>query len=151
MKSAPKPEKRVKHKHHYKKGVCLYCGKKRVQKSERSVLEKQLWDATARYVKARDKVCVTCHATEGLTISHWQKAGKQIVRYDTRNTNCQCSACNNAHNNYAYHYDHYMLKHWGAEIMLEITELCANYNHFKWSVPELREMYSQMLMMEQTL
>ena len=119
--------------------------KRKRGKSERRLLEDELWKLTADYVKARDGCCVTCGATEGLTISHWIKAGKQIVRYDLRNCNCQCSTCNNTHNHYAYFYDNYMLKRWGAGVMLELTELAKQYDskNFKWSVLQLREMVAE--------
>lgn len=112
---------------------------KSTRKPLRKELEKKLWKLTADYVKLRDGCCVTCGATEGLTISHWIKAGKQIVRYDLENCNCQCSACNNAHNYYTYHYDNYMLRHYGEAVLLKLTEL-AKVNKWKWSYNELADM-----------
>jgi len=111
-------------------------------KSERKMLEARLWKLTADIVKARDGCCVTCLATEGLTLSHWIKCGKQIVRYDLRNCNCQCSTCNGTHNRYSYFYDNYMTRRWGQDVMLELTNLAIAYdsNNFKWTVLQLREM-----------
>jgi hypothetical protein len=102
-------------------------------------LEKELWDLTAQYVKARDKKCVTCGTDQKLTLSHWQKCGKQRIRYDLRNCNCQCSSCNNRHNYYTAYYDNYVLRHYGAKAMLELIEL-AMLPKWKWSVIQLREM-----------
>ena len=132
MNAKPKPEKQAK-------------SKRKFSKSERKTLEARLWKLTADYVKLRDGCCVTCGATEGLTISHWIKAGKQVVRYDIRNCNCQCSVCNNNHNYNPYVYDNYMLKHWGEKIMIELTDAAKLYNskNFKWSVLELRGMVEQ--------
>jgi len=113
--------------------------KKKRSKSERKTLEALLWKLTADFVKARDGFCVTCGATEGLTISHWIKAGKQQLRYDVTNCNCQCSTCNNAHNYYTYHYDNYMLRTYGESRLIAMTER-AKVNGFRWSVLELREM-----------
>jgi len=113
------------------------------RKPTRKALEKTLWKLTADFVKKRDGPCVTCGATEGLTISHWIKAGKQRVRYDTRNCNCQCSACNNAHNYYTYHYDNYMLRTYPREVLLELTEL-AKANKWKWKYHELESMIVEM-------
>lgn len=115
---------------------------KRVKKSERRRLEAELWKLTADYVKARDKVCVTCGTIEKPTLSHWQKAGKQIIRYDTRNGNLQCAPCNNAHNYNTYVYDNYMLRTWGEDEMIELTDLCIKYtsDNFRWSVLQLRQM-----------
>lgn len=122
----PKPEKKAKQK-------------RKLPKSERKILEKKLWDTASLFVRKRDGGCVTCGATEGLTMSHWIKCGKQRVRYDERNVNCQCSTCNGRHNHWTLYYDNYMLKHYGEKIMLELTEL-ATPKAWKWSVLELREM-----------
>ena len=146
-KPCPKPEKRAKHRHQWRRGpngICLICGKKKPPKSERTILEKELWDATAEYVKKRDGCCVTCGTTDKLTISHWIPAGKQILRYDLHNCNCQCSSCNNAHNNYKYFYDDYILKTYGNAEFLRMTKQAINFDSWKWSINELREMLAEM-------
>lgn len=120
--------------------------KRKRSKSERKILEAQLWKLTADFVKLRDGACVTCGTTDKQTISHWIKAGKQRVRYDVRNCNCQCSTCNNNHNYYPYFYDNYMLKHYGEKIMIELTDLAKAHDskNFGWSVLELRQMVEEM-------
>ena len=125
----PKPERKVK-------------AKRKQSKSERKQLEKKLWNTASLYVRKRDGCCVTCGATEGLTMSHWIKAGKQRVRYDERNVNCQCSACNNRHNYYTLYYDEYMLKEYGQMVMLDLIEL-AKGTAWKWSVLDLRRMLAE--------
>jgi 5-methylcytosine-specific restriction endonuclease McrA len=117
--------------------------KRRVKPSERRLLEKELWDLTAQYVKLRDGKCVTCSRKDKLTLSHWQKCGKQRIRYDLRNCNTQCSSCNLRHNFYQYRYDNYMLRHYGEAVMLELTEL-ATLPKWKWSVVQLREMIADL-------
>lgn len=119
--------------------------RRKQSKSERRLLEAELWKLTADYVKARDGRCVTCGATERLTLSHWIKAGKQIVRYDLRNGNTQCAPCNNSHNYNPYFYDAYMLKHYGQAIMIELTELAITHDakNFRWSVLQLRDMVAE--------
>ena len=114
----------------------------RRRKSPRKSLEKELWTTASLYVRKRDGVCVTCGATEGLTMSHWIKAGKQRVRYDERNVNCQCSTCNNRHNHWTYFYDKYMLTHYGEKIMLELTELAMG-KLWKWSQMDLERMLAE--------
>ena len=116
--------------------------KAKKRKSPRKVLEKTLWDTASLYIRKRDGICVTCGATEGLTMSHWIKAGKQRVRYDERNVNCQCSTCNGAHNRWTYFYDRYMLTHYGEKIMLELTELAMG-NSWKWSQSDLETMLAE--------
>lgn len=116
--------------------------KAKKRKSPRKVLEKTLWDTASLYIRKRDGICVTCGATEGLTMSHWIKAAKQRVRYDERNVNCQCSTCNGTHNRWTYFYDKYMLTHYGEKIMLELTELAMG-NSWKWSQSDLERMLAE--------
>lgn len=112
---------------------------RRRKPSERRLLEKQLWDLTSLYVRLRDEQCVTCGATEGLTMSHWIKAGKQRVRYDLRNVNCQCKTCNGRHNHWTVYYDNYMLYHYSQETLIQLTEW-GREKAWKWSVLSLRDM-----------
>jgi Bacteriophage Lambda NinG protein len=122
----PKPikQKRAKRKH---------------SKSERKMLEARLWKLTADYVKQRDGCCVTCGATEKLTISHYITARKQALRYDLRNCNAQCATCNNTHNYQPQFYTMYMVRHYGVDTLEELTAR-SRVNGFKWSVLNLREM-----------
>lgn len=125
----PKPEPRKK-------------AKRRTSKSERKMLEAKLWKLTADYVKLRDGICITCGATEGLTMSHWIKAGKQLIRYDLRNVACQCSTCNNLHNYYPERYTMWMVKRWGVDVMNELT-IKSLGTKWKWSVIDLRQMVAE--------
>src|SRR3990167_9442226 len=109
--AAPKPSKRAKGK------------KRKTSKSERQLLEKQLWDLCSLYVRARDGKCVTCGTTDGLTMSHYIKAGKQRIRYDLRNVNAQCSTCNGAHNYWPHYYEGYMRKNYGNDVLDELERL----------------------------
>ena len=108
-------------------------------KSERQLLEKQLYDLTSIYVRRRDGKCVTCGTTAELTMSHWQKAGKQRARYDLRNVNAQCARCNQLHNRWTGPYNLYMEKHYSSADRIEINEW-ASINEWKWPVIELRQM-----------
>lgn len=151
----PKPVKTPKHKHCWRRGansICLICGKKRPSKPERTVLEKELWDKTALYVKNRDGwKCITCGSEKNPTMSHWIKAGKQIVRYDLRNVACQCSSCNNRNNYYTYFYDNWMNKTYGEKVMQELRQTvidCDKRNGkrtFRWEVVELKEMIADII------
>ena len=122
----PKPEKRTK-------------GRRHTSKSERKQLEKKLWQMASLYIRKRDRHCVTCGATEGLTMSHYIKAGKQRIRYDERNVNCQCSTCNNYHNYYPHVYEGYMRRVYGCAVLDELEEL-AKGTKWKWTVLDLRQM-----------
>jgi hypothetical protein len=107
--------------------------------SERSTLDTECMEYIKMIVRLRDGGCVTLGASCGgyLTASHWQKRGKQYTRYDLRNINCQCSNCNGRHNNYTSYYDAFMLKKYGYDICLELSERASM--SWKWSIVQLRE------------
>ena len=114
--------------------------KPKKQKSERKALDTECRELLRKIVILRDKGCVTpgpwCYGY--LTHSHYHNAGKQRIKYDLRNNNCQCQGCNERHNHYIERYEDYMLRHYGAEVVLELDEL-AMPTKWKWSITELRE------------
>lgn len=80
----------------------------------------------SKIVRSRDKCCVTCGTTNDLTCSHWIPRRFVAVRFDLRNCNTQCGACNQAHSNDAIGtplgevYGTYMREHYGSGIMVEL-------------------------------
>jgi hypothetical protein len=80
----------------------------------------------SKIVRARDPYCVTCGTTENLSCSHWIPRRFWSVRWDLRNCNTQCFACNGAHSNggdgtpLGEAYAQYMREHWGSEVMVEL-------------------------------
>lgn len=114
--------------------------KRRVKRRpERSVLDAECMGYIKQIVRLRDGGCVTPSPSCGgyLTASHWQKRAKQYTRYDMRNINCQCSNCNGRHNNYTSYYDVFMLKKYGYDVCLELSERASIT--WKWSIIQLRE------------
>jgi len=49
------------------------------------------WDTFSKWIRERDKRCVTCGATEGLQAGHfWHNC----LDFDEMNINAQCARCN---------------------------------------------------------
>lgn len=107
-------------------------------RSERQLLDEECVELLKYIVRLRDKGCVTphkgCHGY--LCASHWKPRGQKQVKYDLRNVNCQCQACNGRHNRYTSFYDTYMHDHYGEDVCKELNEK-ASVTNFKFTVPEL--------------
>jgi hypothetical protein len=114
--------------------------RRKLSKSERTLLEAELDKLCSEYVRLIDGECVTCHSRRELTCSHFVKRSNQFLRYDTAyNLNCQCKWCNEAHNHEQTAYEDYLVKRHGAG-MVETLKKASQATHFSWSVIELREM-----------
>jgi hypothetical protein len=54
----------------------------------------------AKYIRARDRFCITCGTYQNLQCSHYYtKRSHSSVRWDERNAHAQCSACHTRHHN----------------------------------------------------
>ena len=113
---------------------------KKSKKGERRKLENKLWKTMSLYIRARDGKCVTCQTPDGLTMSHYINARRQIVRYNEYNCNAQCSTCNNMHNHWPYVYEGFMRREYGDVVLDELEKLAEQNKGHKWTFPELQEM-----------
>ena len=64
----------------------------------RKELKIRLDSTVSSYVVAFEGCCVTCDRTDRLTDSHFERRGKESVRWVGQNNFCQCAECNRAHN-----------------------------------------------------
>jgi Bacteriophage Lambda NinG protein len=78
---------------------------------------------TSRIVRARDRRCVTCGSTRRLECSHFYSRAYVATRFDLRNCNAQCHACNLRHNYDPLPYLNYMQEHYGQEVIDELNAL----------------------------
>jgi hypothetical protein len=54
----------------------------------------------SRYIRARDRRCITCGSMQSLQCSHYfTKRAHSSVRWDERNAHAQCPACHMRHHN----------------------------------------------------
>ena len=117
--------------------------RRKLTRTERSLLEAELVKLCSEYVRKRDLRCVTCGSRTELTCSHFIKRAVQVTTYDLNgNLNCQCKICNEAHNHDETQYEKYIVKTYGKE-KPTILRALAGITYFKWSVVELRNMVDE--------
>lgn len=97
-----------------------------MKRKPKSMFISKMDSLVSRIVRERDKFCVTCGTSENLTCSHWIPRRFFGSRWDLRNCNAQCFACNVAHSNDAVGtpigeaYGVYMREHYGSGVMVEL-------------------------------
>lgn len=96
------------------------------EEGSRKWLVAELDRYTSLIVRRRDGRCVTCGSVQGLQCSHFYSRRYLSVRFDLRNCNAMCSACNRRHNRYRRPYERYMLKTYGTEVVAELDRLRAS-------------------------
>lgn len=96
---------------------------KPLEVGSRKWLIHQLDIQTSRIVRQRDRRCVTCGSTRSLQCSHFYSRRYLIIRFDLRNTNAMCAACNRRHNLDRSLYEQYMNEHYGPEVVAELDTL----------------------------
>lgn len=108
------------------------------KKSNRKLVVKKLDTQMSKYIRARDKRCVTCGSTEKLTNGHLWSRQAYSTRWCEINCNCQCWGCNFRHEYDPYPYQEWFKKHYGEKAYHEL--------HKKFNTPvklhtyELEEM-----------
>src|SRR5215213_4059035 len=93
---------------------------------------------TSLIARRRDGRCVTCGGAQGLQCSHFYSRRHLSIRFDLRNCNAMCSACNRRHNRNRRPYERYMRKKYGAAAVAELDWLRAGLE--KVTDEEVREM-----------
>lgn len=76
----------------------------------------------SKYIIARDKKCVTCGVAVGLTNSHLITRGKNSVRWDDVNCNCQCYSCNLRHEYYPEYYTKWFIQNYGQAMYEDLVD-----------------------------
>lgn len=83
-------------------------------------LRKKAWRTISKYVRNRDKRCVTC-TNKSSQAGHF--IHKDCLDFDERNINGQCKVCNLYLDGNMIAYNVYMLKKHGQEVMDELRVL----------------------------
>lgn len=96
---------------------------------------------TSIIVRRRDGKCVTCGSVQSLQCSHFYSRRHLSVRFDLRNCNAMCAACNRRHNRDRRPYERYMRKRYGAGVVAELDGLRMGLG--KVTDEELGEMLKQ--------
>jgi hypothetical protein len=111
------------------------------EEGSRKWLVAELDRHTSLIVRRRDGRCVTCGSAQGLQCSHFYSRKYLSIRFDLRNCNAMCSACNRTHNRDRRPYERYMRKTYGAGVVAELDGLRMRLE--KVTEEELGEMLNQ--------
>src|SRR5918998_2511344 len=87
------------------------------EEGSRKWLIAELDRLTSLIVRKRDKRCVTCGSVQSLQCSHFYSRRYLSIRFDLRNCNAMCSACNRRHNRDRRPYETYMLETYGRAVI----------------------------------
>lgn len=99
-----------------------------MKKPTRKVLVKKLDKVFSEFIRNRDKRCVQCGKTEGLTNGHLITRAKYSVRWNELNCHCQCRGCNYLHEFQSHLYTNWFLKNYGLK---KYQTLIAESNKIK--------------------
>ena len=93
-------------------------------------LHKKAWDTFSKWVRARDKRCVTCGARDTLQAGHFWHA---VLDFDEMNINAQCAQCNHYKSGNLAPYSAYLIHKYGAEEFkkLEIRHYMAMKGEYR--------------------
>lgn len=91
--------------------------------TKRKKLVSKLDKVFSEFIRNRDKRCVCCGKTEGLTNGHLITRAKYSVRWSELNCACQCRGCNMLHEYQPERYtDWFIRKHGLKKYQALITE-----------------------------
>lgn len=81
-------------------------------------LHKKAWETFSKWVRNRDKKCVTCGSIKNLQAGHYFHA---ILDFDEININAQCSACNKWRQGNLTKYAVYLVNKYGIEVYSQLV------------------------------
>lgn len=93
------------------------------EEGSRKWLIAELDKYTSIIVRRRDGKCVTCGSVQSLQCSHFYSRRYLSIRFDLRNCNAMCAACNRRHNRHRRPYERYMRKAYGPAVVAELDRL----------------------------
>lgn len=86
--------------------------KKRKNRSPREILRDKAWSTFSKWIRNRDKRCVTCGSLDTPQAGHRWHA---VLDFDEININQQCSGCNKWRQGNLSKYDDYLIAKYGIE------------------------------------
>lgn len=99
---------------------------KPVERGSRRWLIAELDKYTSLIVRRRDRRCVTCGTRRSLQCSHFYSRRHFATRFDLRNCNAMCAACNRRHNEAPSAYLRFMNERYGGRVVAELGELARS-------------------------
>jgi hypothetical protein len=109
-----------------------------MRKTTRKSVVKRLDAVFSKYIRARDKKCVTCGAREQLQCGHLLSRVAYSTRWDEENCACQCAGCNIKHENNPAVFVMWYIKKFSQESLEKLVQKYKTVR--KYPTHELEEM-----------
>lgn len=93
--------------------------RKRQKRSPKDILKDKAWSVFSKWIRKRDKKCITCGSTKTLQAGHFYHA---VLDFDEVNINTQCSGCNYYKSGNLALYAEYLMKKYGVKKFNELTK-----------------------------
>ena len=93
--------------------------RKRQKRSQKDILHDNAWNTFSKWIRNRDKKCVTCGSTTTLQAGHYWH-GK--LDFDEININTQCAGCNHFKSGNLAVYGEYLVKKYGSKGFNQLTK-----------------------------
>lgn len=87
--------------------------------SPRINLKRKAWDIFSKWIRARDKRCVTCGSTNQLQAGHFWHG---VLDFDEMNINAQCKHCNHFWSGNLAPYSVYLIRKYGREAFEDLEK-----------------------------
>lgn len=89
------------------------------KKSPQKTLHRKAWDTFSKWIRERDKRCVTCGSTNQLQAGHFWHA---VLDFDEININAQCKQCNHFKSGNLAPYSAYLIAKYGIETFQDLEK-----------------------------
>lgn len=93
-----------------------------IKQEKLSTITNRLDKLVSQIVRLRDGKCVTCDSTINQQCGHYISRVFVNVRWDLRNCNCQCSACNVSHEQDPVPYTQWIQNIYGWDVWHELSK-----------------------------
>lgn len=81
-------------------------------KKKRNTIHQKTWDIFSKWIRNRDKQCVTCGSRVTLQAGHFWHG---VLDFDEMNVNAQCSGCNHFRSGNLAKYSIYLIDKYGIK------------------------------------
>ena len=81
-------------------------------RKKRTTIRTKAWDTFSKWIRNRDKKCITCGSTKSLQAGHFWHG---VLDFDEMNINAQCSGCNHFKSGNLAVYSTYLINKYGIK------------------------------------
>src|SRR3990167_2821363 len=96
-----------------------------------SQLKKLADNVFSKWIRNRDRRCVTCGSTKNLKCGHFKSRAFNLTRYRENNCHAQCVACNIFRNGNMPLYAEFLERKYGQGIIQELNSVARVLHQFK--------------------